>query len=295
MAKHFRNALRDLFRLIRYRFLLFAGLLPYCLGAAIAYRSVSTFDLRLFLTGLIGIVFTLVGVEAFNEYFDWVLGTDRVFQQDPKPVTKKKLHIGIAAFAVALLFAVYLTSRVGAGIFIFAAAGFVAAAGYLGPPLRFAYRGFGEVVIALSYGPAMVLGSYYLQTGQAALLPAVVSAIPAIFLFLIAIINEVPDFLQDNLVGKRNICVRNGRERTVAIYGLMSVVLYITLALMASAGLLPGACLLILLTLPLMRRNYSIARAKLDAPQELSGAIRGTLIIYVVSMCVLIGSFIAPS
>lgn len=292
MAKRFLNALIDLLHLIRYRFLLFAGLLPYCLGAAIAYRSVPAFDIKLFLIGLVGIFFTLVGVEAFNEYFDWVLGSDRVFQPDPKPVTKKKFYIGAAAFTIAFLFAVYLTLRVGAGIAVFAVAGFVAAAGYLGPPLRFAYRGLGEAVIALSYGPAMVLGSYYLQTGQAALLPTVVSAIPAVFLFSIAIINEVPDFLQDSLVGKRNICVRNGRERTVVIYGTMSVVLYITLTLMALAGLLPGACLLILLTLPLAWRNYSIARTKFDIPQEMLGAIRGTLIIYVVSMGVLIGSFI---
>ncbi|MBU2573971.1 MAG: prenyltransferase [Elusimicrobia bacterium] len=293
MAKRFRNALSDLIRLVRYRFLLFAGLLPYCLGAAIAYRSVSAFDPGLFLTGLVGVFFTLVGVEAFNEYFDWVLGSDRVFQPDPKPVTKKKFHIGVAAFAVAFLFAIYLTVQVGAGIAIFAVAGFVAAAGYLGPPLRFAYRGLGEVVIAMAYGPAMVLGSYYLQAGRIDFLPAVVSAIPAIFLFLIAIINEVPDFLQDSLVGKRNICVRNGRERTVSLYGLMSVVLYITVALLALAGLLPGACFLVLLTMPLMRRNYSTARAKLDAPQELLGAIRGTLVIYIVSMGILVISYLA--
>lgn len=293
MAKRFLNALINLLHLIRYRFLLFAGLLPYCLGAAIAYHSVPAFDLKLFLLGLIGIFFTLVGVEAFNEYFDWLSGTDRVFQLNPEPVTKRKFYIGVAAFAVALLFAVYLTLQVGVGIALFAVAGFVAAAGYLSPPLRFAYRGLGEIVIALSYGPAMVLGSYYLQAGRINLLPAVVSVIPAIFLFLIAIINEVPDFLQDSLVGKRNICVRNGRERTVSIYGLLSVALYMILAMLAFAGLLPGACFLVLLTMPLMWRNYSTARARLDASQEMLGAIRGTLVIYIVSMGILVISYLA--
>lgn len=283
---------KRLLRFIRYRFLLFAGLLPYCLGSAVAYGSAHTFDLRLFLIGLVGIFFTLVGVEAFNEYFDWVLGTDRVFQLDPKPVTKKKFYIGVTAFAIALLFAVYLTLQVGVGIALFAVLGFVAAAGYLGPPLRFTYRGFGEIVIALSYGPAMVMGSYYLQAGHIDIIPAIASVIPAIFLFLIAIINEVPDFLQDSLVGKRNICARNGRERTVTIYGSMSIVLYIILAVLVLAGLLPGTCLLILLTLPFMWRNYSIARVQLNVPQDLFDAIRRTLIIYVVSMCVLIVSYL---
>lgn len=283
---------KRLLRFIRYRFLLFAGLLPYCLGAAVAYGSAHVFDVKLFLTGLAGIFFTLVGVEAFNEYFDWVLGTDRVFQLDPKPVTKKKFHIGIAAFSVALLFAIYLTWLIGIGIVIFAVIGFIAAAGYLGPPLRFTYRGLGEIVIALAYGPAMVLGSYYLQAGRVDILPAVVSMMPAMFLFLIAIINEVPDFLQDSLVGKKNICVRNGRERTLAIYGLISIVLYITLALIVFAGFLPKVSLLILLTAPFMWRNYSAARAGLDVPQELFTSIRGTLIVYVVSMGILIISFL---
>ena len=221
-----------------------------------------------------------------------MLGTDRVFQLNPKPVTKKKFYIGVGAFFIALLFAVYLTWQVGAGIAIFALVGFIAAAGYLGPPLRFTYRGLGEIVIAISYGPAMVLGSYYLQTGRIDLLPVVASALPAIFLFLIAIMNEVPDFLQDSLVGKRNICVRSGREGTVTIYGLMSVVLYITLTLMVIIDLLPKISLLILLTIPFMWRNYYTARTMLEEPPNLFGAIRGTLIVYIVSMGVLIVSYL---
>ncbi len=138
----------------------------------------------------------------------------------------------------------------------------------------------------------MVLGSYYLQVGHIDLLPAIVSVLPAIFLFMIAIINEVPDFLQDSLVGKRNLCVRNGRERTVAIYGSMSIVLYIVLGVLVFADLLPKACLLILLTVPLMWRNHATAKAKLDVPQDMFGAIRGTLIVYIVSMCILIGSYL---
>lgn len=290
MAKRFLSALKDLIHLIRYRFLLFAGILPFCLGAAVAYGSAHSFSAELFLTGLTGIFFALVGVEAFNEYFDWALGTDRVFQLDPKPVTRKKFYIGVAAFAIALLFAAYLTLQVGIGIALFAAAGFVAAAGYLGPPLRFTYRGLGEIVIALSYGPAMVIGSYYLQVGRIDLAPFVASAVPAIFLFLIAIINEVPDFLQDSLVGKRNLCVRNGREGTIAIYGSMSVVLYMTLVLMVSVDLLPKGSLLIVLTAPLMWRNYFIARKRLEEPLGMRGAIRGTLMVYIVSMGILVVS-----
>lgn len=279
---------KRILRFVRYRFLLFAGLLPYFLGASVAYHDTSSFSARLFLIGLGGIFFTLVGVEAFNEYFDWILGTDRVFQLDQKPVPKKKFYIGVLAFAIALLFAVYLTMQVGIGIFIFAVIGFIAAGGYLGPPLRFTYRGLGEVVIALSYGPAMVMGSYYLQTGRISILPAIVSIIPALFLFSIAIINEVPDFIQDRLVGKKNLCVRCGKKITVAIYGYIIIAIYISLLLMIITGLLPMLNIVLLLTLPLAWRNYSTAKAKQDSPQEMFHAIRGTMIVYISFICIII-------
>lgn len=285
MAKRF-------LRFVRYRFLLFAGLLPYCLGAVIAYHATGLFHVWLFLAGLAGLFFALVGVEAFNEYFDWVMGTDRAFLLDPKPVTKKKFYIGIAAFAIAFLFAVYLTLRAGAGIALFAIFGFFAAFGYLGPPFKFAYRGFGEAVIALSYGPAMVMGSYYLQTGGVSFLPLVISAIPALFLFAIAIMNEIPDFIQDRLVGKKNICVRCGREKTTAVYIFIMILLYALLILMTAVEYLPKLNLLLLLTLPYAWLGYSAARTGFDSPQKMFGAVRKTMITYVSWMVVITASFL---
>ena len=44
-----------------------------------AWRSV--FDAALFWSGLAGVVLAVIGVEAFNEYFDSRMGTDRVFNQ----------------------------------------------------------------------------------------------------------------------------------------------------------------------------------------------------------------------
>src|SRR6185295_404271 len=55
--------------LVRYRFFLYAGLLPYLLGAAWAYAVEGAFDAPAFWCGLAGVVLSVVGVEAFNEYF----------------------------------------------------------------------------------------------------------------------------------------------------------------------------------------------------------------------------------
>ncbi|MBV8400192.1 MAG: hypothetical protein JOZ17_15845, partial [Acetobacteraceae bacterium] len=71
--------------LVRYRFFLYAGLLPYLLGAAWAWRVTGTVHGATFWSGLGGVVLAVIGVEAFNEYFDARMGTDRVFNPDDLP------------------------------------------------------------------------------------------------------------------------------------------------------------------------------------------------------------------
>src|SRR5215471_7688682 len=95
-----RGALRQLvnvLRLIRYRFFLYAGLLPYLLGAAWAFAIAGKFDAPLFWSGLFGVILSVVGVEAFNEYFDARMGTDRVFNPaDLPPISVAVFWLGVA-------------------------------------------------------------------------------------------------------------------------------------------------------------------------------------------------------
>ena len=85
--------------LVRYRFFLYAGLLPYLLGAAWAYGIVGVFDAPIFWSGLAGVVLAVIGVEAFNEYFDSRMGTDRVFNpQDVPAMSDWVLWLGTVGF-----------------------------------------------------------------------------------------------------------------------------------------------------------------------------------------------------
>jgi len=69
----------SLIRLVRYRFFLFAGILPYFLGQAIAFNIQGTLNWSHFWWGFVGIFLVLVAVELFNEYFDAEYGGDRIF------------------------------------------------------------------------------------------------------------------------------------------------------------------------------------------------------------------------
>src|SRR6187549_4039905 len=128
------------FSLVRYRFFLYAGLLPYLLGAAWAFAMAGTFDAALFWSGFGGVVLSVIGVEAFNEYFDARMGTDRVFNPDDlPPIAQAVFWIGTVAFAAALAVGIYLAVRVGWPVLAFAIVGGLAAIFYEAPPIRWSY------------------------------------------------------------------------------------------------------------------------------------------------------------
>src|SRR6185312_7201491 len=225
-------------------------------------------DAAVFWSGLGGVVLAVVGVESFNEYFDSRMGTDRVFNPDDlPPMSALVLWVGIAAFAGALAVGVYLTYRGGWPIFAFALAGGLAAIFYVAPPIRWAYRGLGELVIALSYGPWMVLGSTYLHTRTLSWPALVVSLVPGLLIMALAVVNAIPDYHQDRLVGKRNLCVRVGRRRAVALYLALASAGLLVVPVAVFAGVLPWPCLAALLAVPLLVKSGRVARTTYETPR----------------------------
>jgi 1,4-dihydroxy-2-naphthoate octaprenyltransferase len=273
------------FSLVRYRFFLYAGLLPYLLGAAWAYAMAGAFDAAVFWSGLGGVVLAVVGVESFNEYFDSQMGTDRVFNpEDLPPMSGWVFWLGIAAFAGALAVGIYLTYRGGWPILAFAVLGGLAAIFYVAPPIRWAYRGMGEAVIALSYGPWMVLGSLYLHTGTLSWGALWASLVPGLLIMALAVVNAIPDYHQDRLVGKRNLVVRLGRRRGAWLYLALAAAGLSVAAIGVVARVFPVACLAALLAVPLLIQSGRIGLRTYESPRQFVPAIRAVVGCYLVAV-----------
>jgi 1,4-dihydroxy-2-naphthoate polyprenyltransferase len=273
------------FSLVRYRFFLYAGLLPYLLGAAWAYAVAGAFDAAVFWSGLGGVVLAVVGVESFNEYFDSQMGTDRVFNPDDlPPMSSWVMWLGIAAFAGALAVGIYLTYRGGWPILAFAILGGLAAIFYVAPPIRWAYRGLGEAVIALSYGPWMVLGSLYLHTGTLSWGALWASLVPGLLIMALAVVNAIPDYHQDRLVGKRNLVVRLGRRRGAWLYLALAGAGLSVAAIGVVARVFPVACLAALLAVPLLIQSGRIGLRTYESPRQFVPAIRAVVGCYLVAV-----------
>jgi 1,4-dihydroxy-2-naphthoate octaprenyltransferase len=231
------------------------------------------------------VAFAVVGVEAFNEFFDSRMGTDRVFSpEDRAPVSDTVLWLGIAAFAGALAIGGYLTLRTGWPVLVFAVLGGAAAIFYEAPPIRWSYRGLGEIVIALSYGPVMVLGSLYLQTRTISLGALWASLVPGFLIMALAVVNAIPDFHQDRLVGKRNLVVRLGRRRAVWLYLSLAGAGLLAAAIGAASGQFPKPSLAALLALPLLALSARRAILSYESARRFVPAITSILACYVVGV-----------
>lgn len=271
--------------LVRYRFFLFAGLLPYLVGAAWAYAIAGRFDPPIFWSGLLGVILAVIGVEAFNEYFDARMGTDRVFNPaELPPIPVGIFWIGVIAFAAALGMGVYLTLRAGWPVIVFALLGGAAAIFYEAPPLRWSYRGLGETVIGLSYGPWMVLGSAYLHTGSLSMGAFWASLVPGLLIASLAVVNAIPDFHQDRLVGKRNLVVRLGRRRAVTLYLALSAVGLAIVPIGVATHVFPAWCLAALAAVPLWIASARQAVRTYEQPRAFIGAVRSIVACYMVAV-----------
>ena len=282
--------------MVRYRFFLYAGLLPYLLGAAWAYARGGAFDPVAFWSGLAGVLFAVVGVEAFNEYFDSRMGTDRVFNPaDVPPMSDAVLWLGVVAFAIAFGVGVHLTLIGGWPLLAYALLGGAAAIFYVAPPIRWAYRGLGELVIALSYGPWMVLGSLYLHTRAFSGGALLASLVPGCLIMALAVVNAIPDNHQDRLVGKRNLCVRLGRQRSVYLYLGLAAAGIAVVPIGVALRVFPALSLAALLALPLLVKSGRAAMRTYESPRAFVPAVRSIVACYSLAVLLFTAGILASA
>jgi 1,4-dihydroxy-2-naphthoate octaprenyltransferase len=154
--------------------------------------------------------------------------------------------------------------------------GFIVSLGYTAPPLKFVYRGLGEIAVAVGFGPLMLLGAYVVQTGGTLAWEPFVASIPvALLVALILYVNEIPDRRGDARAGKRTLPVRFSRATVIGGYNFAVAAAFVSLTLGVVLGILPVTALLMLLAIPLAIRVSRGLAPNYENPYGLM-AIMGT-------------------
>jgi 1,4-dihydroxy-2-naphthoate octaprenyltransferase len=293
-----------------------ATIVPVVLGIAIAARH-GSFDLLTAVLTVIGASFVQLGLNVANDVFDTAQGADdanltptkfsggsRVIQYG---LVSFRQMAGIATvfYVAAGLIGLLLLGLSGSpALLIIGVVGFIVSIGYTAPPLKFVYRGLGEIAVAIGFGPLMLLGAYVVQTRGALSWEPFVASLPiALLVALILYVNEIPDRRGDARAGKRTLPVRLSKPTVIAIYQVAAIAAYAILVVGVVVGQLPIPALLALLSAPLALQVSRGLAPNYDNPYGLM-AVMGVnvkvhlyagLLLLAGYLVVLIAGAVAPS
>ena len=283
------------------------GVLPFLLGAVIAWSQGNPINLAVLALSSLAVIFIMLMTFLINEYYDYeadlinkefhrLSGGSRVLPMGLIPRQQSLIAayvcLSIATIIGLLLYFYYKTGPftipLGAvGIFI----GYF----YTARPLRLAYRGVGEVMVWFSCGWLATFTGYYLQTGHFDTVTTLAALPGATSVFLLILINEIPDINSDRLVGKRNLAVRLGKEKAAILYSIVLILCYVNIVAIIFFGVPPITGFLSLILVPLIIWNIrTIRKHGLGTPEILEGlSMRTMLIDHLVTIIYTIGFIIA--
>ena len=121
--------------------------------------------------------------------------------------------------------------------------GLILAWSYNGPPGRLAYRGLGELDVAVCYGPLICISTYLIQSGEVSRQSVLISIPLGILITAFLWVNEFPDYVADRKMNKRNLVVRLGRRRASRVLPVIYAAAFVLVTLLPSFGLPRGVWL----------------------------------------------------
>jgi 1,4-dihydroxy-2-naphthoate octaprenyltransferase len=228
--------------------------------------ALPAFNGGLYLLVLVGMIAVHAATNLINDYFDVRHGVDRpdapTARYRPHPLLTGALHPrwalwgAFALYGVAALIGLYLTLTRGWPIAVIAVLGGLASFFYTAGPIQYKHRALGEFSVFWMWGPLMLLGAYYVQTGGWDQTDAVIwASLPiGLWVALVLLANNMKDIDYDRTQGVTTLGTLLGRRRALQLYTLLIVIVYLLSGLAVAIRALPPWALLVFLSLPMAWR-----------------------------------------
>ena len=221
------------------------------LGTAIgAYEGF--FHLGNFLLAMVGSILVHITVNVINDYYDYVGGIDLNTQRTPfsggsgvltsnllRP--KQAFWLATICLLIAMVIGAYFVLTKGWILFpLLLVAGFSA----------YFYNVYlskwmvGELFAGLNFGPLIVLGSYYVQTGRYSWEALVASLAPGILTSNLLFLNEFPDREADEKGGRKHLVITLGRKDARFIFVALLLASYLCIILGVLTKMMPVVALI---------------------------------------------------
>jgi len=267
--------------------------MPGILGTMIAWTTDGEFDAGYFLLVMLGLLINHLALNMTDDYYDFRHLVDVFADGNENPYTggsgtlssgliqpDEMRRVFTVFYIIAIAIGVFLGLTRGVFVLLLLAFGFFCAFFYTAPPIKFGYRGVGEITQLLCFGPGIGFGAYYVQA-QRISWEAFWGTLPfGVMLFSMITINEIPDYFEDRKGGKRNLVVRLGREKGVWLFVVSLFVAYAAMVVGVILGKIPALGLISLMTLPIAYRTISILRASYRDRVTLAPANLGMICVH---------------
>ena len=240
-----------------------------------------------FLTFL-GALAAHISVNAFNEYFDFSSGLDQkagrtpfsggsgTLQQRPD-LARWALGVAVATLALTAAIGLFLVYLQGWELIPIGVLGLFVIVAYTPWLTRHPLPAL--LACGFGFGILMINGTNFALTGGFTWTAFTASMIEFFQGNALLILNQFPDVDADRAVGRRNLPIVVGRQKSSYVYALLLLSIYLTAAAGVVLGTLPWPALLVFLNLPFAVRAARGAIRNAEDTQKLMPTLADNVIL----------------
>ena len=255
-------------------------------GVAVAWNH-GSFNLLTALLTFAGVLSLHASVNVLNDYFDFRSGLDQATTPTPfsggsrvlpaKELTPNKvLYAGIFFLITGLAVGSYFVAKFAFNPILIGIIA-IAAVSVVTYSTLISRLGVGELMAGLNFGPLLLVGTYYLQTGRIDLEPILVGISLGILVAGILYINEFPDKVADEKTGRRHLVIRWGKAKAAGRFRILIISSYLVIVIGVAARIVTPLALISLVALPKAWTATKILNQNYDKTMELIPGMASTV------------------
>lgn len=243
------------------------SLLPALTAVALSYGG-TEFDWIAAGASVLGVVFLHLALNLLDDWFDYRVGSAEARQKVANEGIRGRiikypyLTSGeatpsqlLGAVVVMLLLAASMGAIVavvrGPLVLWWIALAFLIGVSYSGGPLKLGFRGLGELVIFVMFGPLLMTGVYYSVTGTLGWNIVWLSVAVGLLVANIVYSHSVLDSVPDKKMGKKTMAHLMGSDRgQIVLSALLNVLPYVMVVVGVALGQMHFAYLAVLVIAP---------------------------------------------
>ena len=254
---------------------------------AVCMASISgNFSFYLGIYAVSGVVFGHLSMNLFDDYFDYKVKESEFREKmvhegfrariakcqylTSGEASLKQLLIACFVFGIISLgFATLIFIERGTVILYYALALAMLGISYSGKPLKLSYRGLGELMIGLIFGPLAMTGVYFSACGAFDWSVIFISVPVGLLVVNIVYSHAIMDYEPDKKVGKMTFAILLGtRKKMLGALLTLLIISYLAIIIGVVLTYLSPYYLLVLLTLPMAVSLYYLMLEFVRHPQR---------------------------